>query len=102
VIGGWVVLLLPRHPFAPQCRRPPRGRFVLDDLPSSTAARPSSASSAPPSALVVVFDSATPAGTPAFEAARPGVIAAVPSAPHVTDVSPTSPPEPGVGRRRTA
>jgi RND superfamily putative drug exporter len=89
VIGGWALLLLLAIPFAPRAPGVLRaGGFVLDDLPSSTArATLERELGAPPSALVVVFDSETmKAGTPAFEAAAFEAMRGVPTAPHVTDV----------------
>ncbi len=89
VIGAWVVLLLIALPFAPRAPSALRaGGFTLDTLESARArALLEDELGLPPSALVLVYSSATePAGSPAFEAAASAATAAVSSAPHVTSV----------------
>ena len=89
VIGAWVALLLVALPFAPRAPSALRaGGFTLDTLESARArALLEDELGLPPSALVLVYSSATePAGSPAFEAAAAAATAAVSSAPHVTGV----------------
>jgi RND superfamily putative drug exporter len=89
VIGAWAVLILLAVPLAPRAPGALRaGGFVLDDLESSRArALLEQELGAPPSALVVVYDSpALLAGTPAFETAAASATRGIASAPHVTGV----------------
>jgi RND superfamily putative drug exporter len=89
VIGAWALLLLAALPLAPQAPGALRaGGFVLDDLESSKVTRTlEDELGAPPSALVIVYDSTTLlAGTPAFEAEAAAAVRDVPTAPHVTSV----------------
>ena len=88
---------------SPRARRRPlrAGGFTLDTLESARArALLEDELGLPPSALVLVYSSATePAGSPAFEAAAAAATAAVSSAPHVTSVvvAPAR-ARPGLGR----
>ncbi len=89
MIGAWVALLLVALPFAPRAPSALRaGGFTLDTLESARArALLEGELGLPPSALVLVYSSATePAGSPAFESAVAAATAAVASAPHVTGV----------------
>ena len=75
VVGAWALVVLAALPLAPQVPgRLSAGGFILDDLESARAkALLGRELDAPPSALVIVFDSPTlEAGTPAFEVAGGG------------------------------
>ena len=89
VIGVWAVLIVvavPLAPRAPGALSP--GGFILDDLESARArATLERELGAPPSALVIVFTSATvEAGTPAFEGPVADAVRDIPTAPHVARV----------------
>ncbi len=89
VLGAWAVLVLLALPLAPQAPSVLRaGGFSLADLPSAKArALLVDELGLPPSALVIVYDSATlTAGTPEFELAAYRAAQKVASAPHVVRV----------------
>ena len=90
VLGAWAVLVLLALPLAPQAPSVLRaGGFSLADLPSAKArALLVDELGLPPSALVIVYDSATlTAGTPEFELAAYRAAQKVASAPHVVRVA---------------
>ncbi|MDP8905360.1 MAG: MMPL family transporter, partial [Chloroflexota bacterium] len=88
VIGAWAVLLLLAVPLAPQLPGAlSSGGFSTDDLEASRARLLLQRElDAPPSAMVILFESQTEAraGDPAFEAAVAQALADVPQAAHVT------------------
>ena len=89
VIAGWAVVLLLALPLAPRAASALRaGGFTLDSLESARArALLERELGLPPSALVIVYSSATElAGSPGFEAATQTTAAAIADAPHVTRI----------------
>ncbi len=89
VVAAWALLVLAALPLAPQVPgRLSAGGFILDDLESARAkALLGRELGAPPSALVIVFDSPTiEAGTPAFEGPAAAAVADIAGAPHVARV----------------
>ncbi|HEY4945035.1 MAG TPA: MMPL family transporter [Candidatus Limnocylindrales bacterium] len=90
VLAAWTVLVLLAIPFAPRAPGALQaGGFSLDSLESARArATLVSELGAPPSALVLVYEStgAARAGDPAFEAAVRTATAGVASAPYVRQV----------------
>ena len=90
VLAAWALLVLVAVPFAPRAPGALRaGGFSLDDLESARArATLVSELGAPPSALVLVYESTGEmrAGDPAFEAAIRTATAGVASAPYVRQV----------------
>jgi putative drug exporter of the RND superfamily len=89
VIGAWAVLLLIALPLAPRVAASLRaGGFTLERLESARARDLLEAElGLPPSALVLVYTSATePAGSTGFEATAAEAAAAIGRAPHVTGI----------------
>ena len=90
VVGAWLLLLLLALPLAPQLPGALRsGGFSLDDLEASQARLLlESEIGAPPSAMVILFQSETDfrAGQPEFEAAVSQALARVPAAEHVAEL----------------
>ncbi len=89
VVAAWALVVLAALPLAPQVPgRLSAGGFILDDLESARAkALLGRELGAPPSALVIVFDSPTiEAGTPAFEVPAAAAVADIAGAPHVARV----------------
>ena len=88
VIGAWALLLLIALPLAPQLPAAlSSGGFSTDDLEASRArVLLEQELGAPPSAMVIVFESTTDAraGDPAFEAALAQALVDVADAEHVT------------------
>jgi RND superfamily putative drug exporter len=89
VVAAWALLVLAALPLAPQVPgRLSAGGFILDDLESARAkALLGRELGAPPSELVIVFDSPTiEAGTSAFEGPAAAAVADIAGAPHVARV----------------
>ena len=91
VLAAWALFVLLAIPFAPRAPAALRaGGFSLDDLESAQArATLVSELGAPPSALVLVYESTgdARAGDPAFEGAVRGATAGVTAAPYVRQVA---------------
>ena len=90
VIAGWAVVLLVALPLAPRAASSLRaGGFTLDSLESARArALLERELDLPPSALVIVYSSATErAGSTGFEAAAAAAAGAIADAPHVTRIA---------------